>query len=117
VLPSILSRSLKEKEGNVNRNGKKNKQKEKDKKLKLIEFGKRTRDSGLRQNADTPKSWLLNRKGRGLLLKLRREEGSSDKLLCRLLSKKRLHVLKKNTDLLKRRGYVRRQKLQLSSLG
>jgi len=96
------------KERNVNRDGKRNKPKEQDKKLKPIEFGKNPRDFGLRQNADTPKSWLLNKKGRGLLLKLRREEGSSDKLFCRLLSKKRSHVLKKNTDLLKRRGCARR---------
>ena len=48
------------------------------------------------------------------MLKLRREEDLSWKLLWLQLTKKSLDVSKKNTDLLKKRGCARRQKLQLS---
>jgi hypothetical protein len=74
---STLSRSLKEREGSVNKNGKKNRMKGPDKRLKPEAFGKSPRDNGLRQNAATPKRLLLSKKDRGSLLKLRKEEGLS----------------------------------------
>ena len=74
---STLSRSLKEREGSVNKNGKKNRMKGPDKRLKPEASGKSPRDKGLRQNAATPKRLLLSKKDRGSQLKLRKEEGLS----------------------------------------